>query len=761
MEHIISFLFKYRTALFSKSQFGFGVRPHWVILIAALLGLLALLYFIYVRFSVQLPTEWRLGLMALRTALIVLIVFCIMRPIIVVPAVLPQSSYVLVLMDDSSSMKLGGENDQTRLEAVKNLMGADSPFNKQLSDKFKTRTYKFSTTAERADAAALAGEGEQTNLTAAIEQAVRDAAGLPVSGIVVLSDGASNAEADAVNNLSNTLNNLKARNLPVFAVGVGPAKIEGDVEVIRATAPRRVIAGSSITAEVLLKASGEGQKVVQVDLMEDGHPLRSQPVTLQGEATSVAKINFKPLTPGVHRYALAVKPAEGEPIVDNNSAEIVVEVEDAHPKILYIEGEPRWEYGKIRTAFTDEKNMALVSILRSADGKYYRQGIENADELVQGFPKSEEDLFKYDAVVLGSIEATFFTFDQLRAIEQFVSRRGGTLLVLGGAKSLLQGGYGNTPIADLLPVFMRGETTQESQTFKAQLTTRGKEHQAVQLAEQPEANAKAWEQMPAITLPEIATEIKPGATVLLEAKGLSGGRVVPLLIEERYGRGRSLAFLASDTWRWRMMQDSKNKSFEAFWLNLSRYLVESVRHRVEAFPERGFYNAREEVKVKVEVGDEKYLNVNGAQVFAKVITPSGAAVEVPVKPANDAGFEGYMGSFIPEEEGLYKVETSAKRGDKSQTQLGNAQTSFLVGKINREAYDAAQNRELLKRVAADTGGNYYTPADTKNLLEDLTHRESDSSVRVTYDLWDMPFNFLLAVALAAAEWFIRKRKGLA
>jgi uncharacterized membrane protein len=761
LEQLISFLFKYRTALYSKSQFGFGVRPHWLILLAAVVGLLALLYFIYVRFSVQLPTEWRLGLMALRTALVVLIVFCIMRPIIVVPAVLPQSSYVLVLMDDSSSMKLAGESEQTRLETVKSLMGADSQFNKQLSDKFKIRTYKFSNTAERADASGLAGEGEQTNLTSAIEQAVRDAAGLPVSGIVVMSDGASNAEADAVNNLSNTLNNLKARNLPVFAVGVGPTKIEGDIEVIRATAPRRVIAGSSITAEVLLKASGEGQKVVQVDLMEDGHPLRSQPVTLQGEATSVAKINFKPLTPGVHRYALAVKPADGEPIVDNNAAEIVVEVEDAHPKILYIEGEPRWEYGKIRTAFTEEKNMSLVSILRSADGKYYRQGVENADELVQGFPKSEEELFKYDAIVFGSIEATFFTFDQLRAVEQFVSRRGGTLLVLGGAKALLQGGYGNTPIADLLPVFMRGETTQDSQTFKAQLTTRGKEHQAVQLAEQAEANAKAWEQMPAITLPEVATEIKPGATVLLEAKNVTGGRVVPLLIEERYGRGRSLAFLASDTWRWRMMLDSKNKSFEAFWLNLSRYLVESVRHRVEAFAERGFYNAREEVKVKVEVGDEKYLNVSGAQVVAKIITPSGASIEVPVKPSNDAGFEGYVGSFVPEEEGLYKVETSARRGDKSQAQLGTAQASFMVGKINREAYDAAQNRELLKRVAADTGGNYYTPAETKNLLEDLTHRESDSSVRVTYDLWDMPFNFLLAVALAAAEWFIRKRKGLA
>lgn len=761
MEPLISFLFKYRTALFSKSQFGFGVRPQWWMLIVALIGIAALLYFIYVRFSVQLPTEWRIGLMALRTGLIVLIVFCIMRPIIVVPAVLPQSSYVLVLMDDSSSMLLADEDNPTRLETVKKLLANDGQFNQQLSTNFKIRTYKFSTITERADASLLSGEGEQTNLTTAIEQSVRDAAGLPISGIVVLSDGASNAEADAANNLSNTLTNLKARNLPVFTIGVGPTKIENDVEVIRATAPRRVIAGSTITTEVLLKGSGDGQKVVQVDLLEDGHPLRSQPVTLQGSATTVAKVNFKPLTPGIHRYALSVKPAEDEPIVDNNTAEVVVEVEDAHPKILYIEGEPRWEYGKLRSAFAEEKNMTLISILRSADGKYYRQGIENPDELVQGFPKTEDELFKYDAIVIGSIEATFFNFDQLRAIEQFVSRRGGTLLVLGGAKALMQGGYVNTPIADLLPVFMKGETTQESQTFKAQLTARGKEHQAVQLVEQAEANTKAWEQLPAITLPEIATDLKPGATVLLEAKSTSGNRIVPLLIEERYGRGRTMAFLASDTWRWRMMLDSKNKSFETFWLNLSRYLVESVRHRVEAFTERGFYNPREEVKIKVEVGDEKFLNVNGAQVTAKVISPSGTTVDVPIKPSTEGGFEGYIGSFIPEEEGLYKIESSAKRGDKSQAGLGTGQASFIVGKLNREAYDAAQNRELLRRVASETGGNYYTPGDTKNLLEDLTHRESNNSVKVTYDLWDMPFNFLLAVALAAAEWFIRKRKGLA
>src|SRR5262249_47855799 len=289
---------------------------------------------------------------------------------------------------------------------------------------------------------------------------------------------------------------------------------------------------------------------------------------------------------------------------DNNSQEILVQVDDNHPKVLYVEGEPRWEYGKIRGGMAEEKNVVLVSLLRSADGKYYRQDVENGDELSGGFPKSEEDLFKYDALMIGSVEATFFTFEQLRQIEQFVSRRGGSLLALGGTRSLDGGGYADTPMADLLPVYLTGQAVEpgESQTFKAAPSERGREHPAAQLAEQVEANARAWEEMPAISLPETLTALKPGATVILDAHDVKDRNLtVPLLVEERYGRGRTFAFLASDTWRWRMMLEFSNKSFENFWRNLLRYVVQSARHRLEASTERTFYSKGEPVLIRAEL----------------------------------------------------------------------------------------------------------------------------------------------------------------
>lgn len=763
MEQVVSFLFKYKAALFSKSQFGFGARPSVLVLLVIVAGLALLVYFLYVRNPVRLTLGWRVLLIGLRLALVALILFCLMRPVIVVPTVVAQSSYVAVLMDDSKSMQLADEGEQSRLETVKRLMAAESGFHMALADKFKVRTFKFSEIAERVESAAdLTGEGEQTDVVGALERAVRDSSGLPLSGLVLMSDGATNGEGDLTNSMATALGNLRARGLPVFTVGVGQTRLEGDVEVIRATAPRRVLRGSPVTAEVLLRADASQQRSVRVELSEDSHALRTQDVPIQTEATTVARITFTPSSPGLHRYTFAIPPTESEVVAENNSQELLIEVVDARPKILYIEGEPRWEYGKIRAALADEKNVALVSVLRSADGKYYRQGVESGDELAAGFPKSEEELFKYDALVLGSAEATFFTFDQLRAIEQFVSRRGGTLLALAGPKAFGAGGYSNTPIADLLPVYIESENALagESQNFKAEPSSRGRDNPAARLAEQPDQNQKAWAEMPAITLPEVITNTKPGATVILDGRGVKDkNRVVPLLVEERYGRGRTLALLASDTWRWRMMLESKNRSFETFWTNLLRYTVDSVRHKVEAATDRSFYGRGEQVRVRVEVADEKYNNIADARVSARVTTPTGRTIDLALTPTIEGGFEGYVGTLAAEEDGLHKVEVTTRSDGAASS--GFAEASFLVGPLNREARDAAQNQELLKRIAAETGGQYYSPANAVDLVEDLTHTEGPNSMRETRDLWDMPINFLLLVALAAAEWFVRKRKGLA
>jgi hypothetical protein len=118
LEQVVSFLFNHRQALFSKSQFGLGARPSILALIALVVALGLLAYFLYATPSVRLALRWRVALIALRCALVAVILFCVMRPVIVVPSVIPQSSYVAVLTDDSASTK--------RADARRGLMRQDN-----------------------------------------------------------------------------------------------------------------------------------------------------------------------------------------------------------------------------------------------------------------------------------------------------------------------------------------------------------------------------------------------------------------------------------------------------------------------------------------------------------------------------------------------------------------------------------------------------------------------------------------------------------
>ncbi|HZS07175.1 MAG TPA: glutamine amidotransferase [Blastocatellia bacterium] len=761
MDQIVQFFFKYSRTVFAKGQFAFANRPSLAVIgiIAVLIGLL--IYFLYIRSGHRITSGWQAGLAGLRLVLFALLAVLLLRPVIVVSSVIPKSSYVAVLADDSRSMQLADENGRSRGDAAKSLLAPDGRFARGLEAKFKTSLYGFSVaTGKIKSANELKSEGAATDLAGAFKEVVKESTGIPLSAIVLVSDGGANTPRD----LAAQLRELRARNLPVFVVGLGSTEKFKDAEMVRVTAPRRVLIGSAVIADALVRLNGYGNTKIAVAVSEDGRALTTKPFDVRGGETQTVTIEFTPTSPGAHRYTFTINPLDGETTTEDNAQEALVQVTNDNPKILYIEGEPRWEYGKMRWSLSkNEKNVVLVSSLRSADGKFYRQGVESGTELESGFPKTEEELFKYQGIILGSIEANFFSFDQLKMIEQFVARRGGGFLALGGSRSFDAGKYEGTPVADLLPFVLNG-SFDESATpslinFKAALTARGQTHAITRLAEDRGQSAKEWEALPPISIPEVLAQTKPGATVLLEARDVQNkGRVVPLLAEERYGRGRSLALVANDTWRWRMQMDSKNTSHETFWRQLLRYTISITPNQTEVYSERDVYAAGDAVTIRADVDDSKYETIKDAVVTARITRPSGDAVEVPLK--FDFSEEGgnYRGEFKPEEQGPYKIDLTAKRNG---TSVGTAQSNFLVTELNREFHDAAQNVELLKRIAAETGGKYFPLNKANDLLEEIQYLEGNNSERVSKDLWDMPINFLLIVGLASVEWFMRKKKGLA
>ena len=765
MNQLVRFLFGHEQAVFTNGRFGFDVRPGPLLLVLIVLLAAVFVYFIYLRPRVRLSKRTTATLIALRVALLTILVTLLLRPVVVVSSVIPRSSYVAILVDDSVSMKLRDMPDgNTRIDTVKQslLANGTNSFLNRLDAKFKTSLYGFAGALSRLKGANdLFAEGRTSDLAGALDETIKRSSGMPLSAVVLATDGASNVPRD----FAATLRELRARDIPVFTVGVGNTARPMDAELTRINMPRRVLVGSRVNIETYVGLSSYQATKVLIAVREDGRAIKTEETNLRGNDTQAVNLEITPTTPGIHRYTVEITPLDGELTVENNKQDALVEVISGPLRLLHVEGEPRWELGKIRESLAlNEKNIVLVSLQRTGENKFYRQGIASQNELATGFPVTEEELFAYDGLVIGSVEAGFFTADQLRSIEAFVARRGGGLLAIGGRLAFDGGKYKGTTIDDLLPVSLTGGPTDDATSFapvyKPLLTGAGQSHPITRLQDDRGANQKAWNELPPISVSQVLANVKPGASVLLEARRVegSGSQTAPLLVQQRYGRGQTLALTASDTWRWRMRMDSKNNAHETFWRQMLRYVVSGTPRQIEIGAERDVYAMDDTINIVADVRDKRFNPVSDANAIARVTKPSGTIVDVPLTFTTLNSVNTYAGQFKADELGEHRIEltgTSAGLGTLS------AKSSVLVSDLNREYYSAAQNSDLLKRIAAETGGKYFTPAEAESLLDDLVYRQTPYSERVTKDLWDMPVNFMLIVGLLSAEWFLRKREGLA
>ncbi|MEE9133612.1 MAG: hypothetical protein V3U13_08630 [Gemmatimonadota bacterium] len=759
-ESVFEFLFKYRPLVFEKGRLAFAAP--WPVSLLALAGvvIVALVLIAYARARAKSRRDM-VVLSTLRVAVLALLFFCLARPMLLIPTVIPQRNFLGILIDDSRSMRIADRDGAPRNDFVQHAFGSpDSALRAELADRFMLRFFRFSRLTERLDSLADLGfTGAGTDLAQALDAARRELAAVPLSGLVLITDGADNSESSLVE----TLLSLKANSVPVYTVGLGQEHFDRDIQLSRVETPRNVLQGSSLVVDLIVEQTGYGGQSVDVNIEDNGRIVATQQVRLpdDGEAATV-RLRFTANETGPRRFRFHIPPQPGEQVTANNELEALIVVEDRRERILYFEGEPRFEVKFLRRAVEDDENLRLVVLQRTADNKFLRLGVEDAEELAAGFPKTREELFAYRGLILGSVEASFFTHDQLRMIEEFVGQRGGGLLVLGSRRSFGRGGYQGTPLADVLPVVLPPARSDAGEGFYVELvvepTRSGLAHPATQIAGSVDESATRWAELPPVSAVNPVYQVKAGAITLLTGSSEELEDPVVVLAHQRYGRGKALALPVQDTWIWQMHADIPldDMTHETFWRQLLRWLVSYVPDPVGVTVSRDRVGKDEAVTITAEVQDETFLRVNNAEVVAVVTAPSGAESELLMEWAVDADGE-YRASFVPEEEGLHRIGVTARKNGEF---LGEHSTYVESADLATEYFDAEMKVPLLQQIAEETGGRFYTPENVATLPEDVSFTESGATVVEERDLWDMPAIFLLLLILLGTEWGYRRRRGL-
>lgn len=757
---MFEFFFKYPASVFSRGTFVFaGGWPLWLLGIAILAAALGLAWFVRRNAtSARVKGGRSAAVWVLQTLLASILLLLLWHPALSVATLRPQQNIVAVVVDDSSSMSVDDSGSGSRKNAAVGLL--NSGLVKQLQDKFQVRLYKLSDHLDRLEAYdkggldKLTAGGTATHIGDSLKQVLADAASLPIGAVVLLSDGADNSGGIDLE----TISEVRRQRIPVHTIGFGREKMAHDVELTGVDTAPRALPESRLSASVTFHQRGYAGTKAKVFIKDGGKILAAHDITFKADGVEQTEnILFNAGPVGVKAIEVSIDPLPGEENQRNNKLTRLVNVDKRTPKILYMEGEPRWEFKFLRRAVEDDRSIHLSTILRTTQNKIYVQD-EHGDapkNMKDGFPNRIEDLFEFDGLILGSVDAPYFTSAQQQLIKDFVDRRGGGLLLLGGRDSLADGGYARSVLNDVLPVKLPDQkNTFVRDPATVELTAQGRDSLITRIEEDPQKNIERWKKLPYLMNFQNAGQPKPGATVLVDALPTSVGRL-PLLTIQNFGRGRTAVFATAGSWRWQMLQPVADKSHEMFYTQLLRWLVNDTPRPLMVSTPRQMLNDESQLKLRADVRDKAFLPAADATVEAHILG-DGTSDTVQMRPdALDAGV--YNAEWTVPKPGAYVVEVTAKRGTED---LGRDVLTFRRDDGVAENFHVEQNRELLEKLSNETGGKYYKPEDAKKLGKDINYSEAGITVRETRDLWDMPVIFLLLLMLRSGEWLLRRKWGV-
>ena len=743
--------FRYPLSHYQEARLAFDLPvPLW--LIAVVGGVLTLLLILSMLRALKNFKVWKmvcLGVLQLGVFTLVGLMFS--QPVLVTERLVQEENNMIFVMDGSQSMAYG-EAGNPRITQALEAFNSD-PL-QEISEEYSVDHFIYAENIQSLDDFSELPEPEPSSkLGESLLNILQQASTQSVGAIVLATDGVdTQSEAGIID--PDVLSEIAAFGIPIHTIGVGRTTIPEDFEIVDLQMPDTVLPNTLVKADISIRHDSNESariKVYDGDRYITAHEIDlTLPTGVSGGAITNTSIEFDVGAQGFKNLRFTVDPLDAERNLDNNSISQLLEVKNGEYKVLYVDGEPRWEYKFIRRALESDSTLSLNTLLWVTDNKFYRQGIDDASQLEDGFPTTAEKLFDYDAVVIGSVAAPRFSVEQQQMIYDFVNERGGSLIMLGGRFGLADGSWGNSLIAQALPARLKGLLNsfvrEESQ---AQLTSSGIGSTMLKFTENEDENLELWQSMPALTDYQLLGDLKPAATALLSLE--SGD---PLLVTQPYGKGRTSIFATGASWRWQMRLTAEDDRHQRFWRQL-------IRSHVVNTPKQFDFKATvkaNQVELRAQLSDDNFAAVDGVRITALLSQDEDGGSEtqtIELKPV--AGTPGVYRTLVPaNESGVYYVDAIASKDDQI---TDSSRLAFSMPEDRSEFFNIRQNQDQLERLAQVTNGQYWQPNDLAGLPLAISRSKAGITEQSRDPLWNLPIIFLLLVCLKMIEWLLRRRWG--
>lgn len=754
----------------------------------------------------------------LKAIAIALILICLLEPMVQKTRPRPRANVMVVLIDQSESMQVrafgtgDSADSDSRIELAQRVFASDSDVTSKLDDVFDVRTYSFAETLSQVSSIdSLVSDGKSSSLAKALSTVHNRLRHRPVAGVLLMTDG------NATDTIGKTISPAEFE-MPIYPVARFDNRQFSDLRIADTAVAQSNFETAPTTVSITVENDSDQTRSVIVDLVEPSNfqstssqsaaedPIGSQQISIDAGGTGRVKFRFRPAESGVNFYEAIIRDADDqrEFTNKNNRRPVVIDRDQGPYRVLYVSGRPNWDYKFLRRSLDGDTEVQLVGLLRIANKKpkfsfrggasgdtnplfaglgkdeeeialqydepvMVRLGVKESEELSDGFPRTDEELFGYDALILDDIGADFFTQDQLLSLRKFVSVRGGGLMVLGGAESLRRRDLRSTTLGELMPVYPPGIETAfssevDSTGWRFDLTREGWLAPWMRLREKELADRDRLAKLPDFQTVNIIGRPKPGATVLATSIDKQDN-LQPTIVTQNFGAGRTAILSIGDLWRSAMQsgsaRDDKSKQqsddLEQTWRQLVRWLVGDVPKRVEMNLVESSDPSQANA-ISVMVRDESFQPMDNAEIELSVTPSDGEPLKLRMNPdANKPGL--YRAEYWSEDSGTYLAEVQVKSADGEV--VGQDQSGWAVDLLASEWSKLRTNEQLLRDIAVQTGGEVVDPDELPEFIERLSSKPVPVTETYMTPLWHQSWIMILAMGCLCAEWWLRRTGGLA
>ncbi len=732
-----------------------------VTLTLLILGLCVVLFFAYLRFSVPVSLSTRIFLGFLRVSVLALIVFLILDPYWNQER---DKEWVGVLVDTSSSMGVVDKGEGTsRVGLLRNYFQEDDYWRKMLN-KEETALYSFDIKTKKQDNLTLLGvQGSESNLISALKQIDRlYSDDSELLGWVLFSDG--NA-TDLFKDKETIFSELS---FPWVAIGMGDKEAVSNTSIQEVVVPDFVFIDEIFPVKTLWSSVSPSANATRLELYVDGSLKLEQEVDLSSESK---ELDLSILDPGVHYIDLKLISLEGEATDEDNNMRVWLEARKRLINVFYIESFYKDE-NKFKIALEKDPNIQ-VTFASSLQGFAKQEAVPFIKDPLYGFPKSKQELFQYDVVILSDVKRSLLTDEQIQWIEALVKNEGGALVMIGGVDSFGDGGYLGTEIEKMLPVeiseeykkdiFLRAQGTVENK-FKPVISEGAYDHPILQLVDNESENEALWGSVPDLGGYNYVGRLKPAATSILkhpEDLSTFGPRVI--LASQNYGNGKVLAFTSDVTYNWgQWFQDWQGNQeewlFSEFWINTTKWLTENRLKKkinpiqIQLFP--AFVEESRDLNVSLILPENEgrsdntrlHLELFKGEERLSIKEYSVLEVDQEIKQQFDGLSEGDY---------LFRVHYLKPN---SVPQI--IEKHFSVQASRLEILHMEKDEVLLKSLAKTTEGQYLDFSEMSRFEQALSQLRLVHLREASKPFWNQWWILGLILFLLTLDWFIRKNKGL-